>query len=399
MRCSHLFILPLFVITACGCDRDSGGGGNEDAGKSGDPVHKPSTVVEVQALTPLQPGRRTHVAPDGYGRLFWVQESPEPARGDNEIVFSMTDGGLPQPTKLTSAAVLQAMGQAVTAPPAKAGAKPVAASGSIQSLAVGPDKRLYFYFSGGRGKVLLAALGAFDPPTGQIEIVADAKRLEGVSGLVGLELARGSVVRSGDLLWVWLRSLGGYAMLTYDTAKASGPELRRPFERVSSATSDSPDLTVERDDLGAAPAGNGLLFWDRRDRDHGGDGLTGGARVWKVEPTGSGAVMRLVPDVPPQTPPPGVDDRGRLVFLVPNVPDAPLPPGLRAGGGAPAVQYPAVMLLGSDRPVVLGKDRFEAPPRVRLGDLTPNRLWRDRSGWVTYDTLTGELLRFRVVER
>jgi hypothetical protein len=58
-----------------------------------------------------------------------------------------------------------------------------------------------------------------------------------------------------------------------------------------------------------------------------------------------------------------------------------------------------MMLVGADGPVVLGKDRFEAPARVRLGDLTPNRLWRDRSGWVTYDTVTGELLRVRVVER
>jgi hypothetical protein len=303
----------------------------------------------------------------------------------------MSDGGLPQPTRLTAAAILAALGQ----PPS---AKPAVAAGSIQSLAVGPDKRVYFYFSGGSRKLLLAALGAFEPSSGQIEIVADAKRLEAVSGLTGLEVARGSVVRSGDVLWLWLRSLGGYALLTYDTAKASGAELRRPFERVILSTPDSPELTSERDDLGAAAAGNSLLFWDRRDRDHTGEGLVGGARVWTLEPTGVATVLRLVTDVPAQTPPPGVDDQGRLLFLVPNVPIEALPPGLRVGG-ANAVQYPAVMLLGSGTPVVLGKDRFEAPSRVRLADLTPNRLWRDRSGWVTYDTLTGELLRFRVVER
>jgi hypothetical protein len=379
MRRTLLLSFMLFGVISC--DRDSDGTGGNSAERP-DVPRQATTVVEVQAITPLMPGRRTHVAPDGYGRLFWVQESEGGA--GNEVVFSMIDGGLPQATKLTSQAVLAAVeASSPVADKPKTGTK--AATGSIQSLTVGPDRRLYFYFNGGRGKALLAGLLAFEPESGKIEIIADAKRLEAVSGLAGLELARGSVVRSEGRVWLWLRNLDGYALLSLETGRG----LRRAFERVTSSTGDLPDLRVDREDLVAAAAGGGLMFWDRR---------AGGARVWKIEPHGAASVIRLVPEFPASTPAPGMDEGGRLVFLVPNVADAPVAPGLRPAETA-AVQYPAVVLLGSDAPVVLGKDRFDAPARVRLADLTPNRIGRDRSSWVTYDMVTGELLRMRVVER
>jgi hypothetical protein len=387
---SAVMLLSLALFAVASCDRDSGTAPTNVPAQP--PPPKDSMVVEVQPITPLTPGRRTHVAPDGYGRLFWVQESQGGAAG-SEVVFSMIDGGLPQPTKLTNAAVSEAIEQAAGIDNSK-GKSP--ATGSIQSLTVGPDRRLYFYFSGGRGKVLLAGLGAFDPASGAVEILADAKRLEVVSGLAGLELARGSVVRSGDLVWLWLRNLDGYAMLSLETARASGPVLRRPFERVTSSTTESPDLRVDREDLVATAGDNGLMFWDRRER---------AARVWRIGPRGAASVVRLVPDLPVATPAPGVDDRERLVFLVPDAHDAAMAmamataTALRPAGG-PAVQYPALVLIGAaDAPLVLSKDRFEAPARVRLADLTPDRIWRDRSTWVTYDTVTGEMLRLRVVER
>ena len=390
MRFIGVVVLIAVLLAGSACDRDSGGTNTNGQGQT--PPPRGSTVVEVQAITPLAPGRRTHVAPDGYGRLFWLQESQGGA--GTEVAFSMIDGGLPQAMKLTNAAVLEAMEQAAGIDKSKARSPPTA---SIQSLTVGTDRRLYFYFSGGRGKALLAGLGAFDPQSGKIEILADAKRLEGVSGLAGLELARGSVVRSGDLVWLWLRNLDGYALLTLETARASGPVLRRPFERVTSSTTESPDLRADREDLVAGEGGNGLMFWDRRERAQA--DRAGGARVWRIEPRGAASVVRLVPELPAATPAPGVDDQGRLVFLVPTVPDATatatgLPPA-----GTAAAQYPALVLIGADAPLVLGKDRFDAPARVRLADLTPHRIWRDRSSWVTYDTVTGELLRLRVVER
>jgi hypothetical protein len=340
--------------------------------------------VQITSITPLPPGRRTHVAPDGQGRLFWVQEGERGA--GNEVVFVMPDGMLPQATKLTTASILEALGQ---------GAK--GAWGSFQSLAVGPDGRLYFYFSGGKGKVSLAALGALDPKTTELHILADASKLDRAAEIGGLPVARGTLVRSGDALWLWLRHTDGYALLSLDTARSAAGELRKPFERVIPALAEPPDLTVMREELTAAKDGDGLLFWERSDRGDGSDdGPKRGGRVWKIERTGAASVLKVVADLPSQTLPPAIDEAGRLVFLVPYVAKAASDLGPTA---APRAQYPAVVLVGDDKTQVLEKGRFEAPARVKLNDFAPERLWRDRSGFVTYDTITGELLRVKIVER
>src|SRR4051812_48230302 len=68
----------LLLIAGSGCDRDTssqGGGGQTtetDTNVAG-PV-----MVELAPITPLLPRLRTHVAVDGHGNLYWVQES-EPA--------------------------------------------------------------------------------------------------------------------------------------------------------------------------------------------------------------------------------------------------------------------------------------------------------------------------------
>ena len=173
----HAVLYLLVCLAVCACDRDAG-----NAIVAPPPPPPRTQSVEVQALTPLPPGRRTHLAPDQFGRIYWAQESDAgfgASAGENQVVFLMTDGGLPQPTRLTSAAVLEALGQPATGKPGERSS----AGGAIQSLAAAPDGRLYFYFSGGRGKLLLAALGSFDPRTGQVAIHADAAELERASGL------------------------------------------------------------------------------------------------------------------------------------------------------------------------------------------------------------------------
>ena len=388
MRFARLFILWLTCAALTGCDRDSG-----NAGTSPQPSPPPqrSLGVQITSITPLPPGRRTHVAPDGQGRLFWVQEGER--GGGNEVVFVMSDGMLPQATKLTTASILEALGQAGAGGAINA----KAAWGSFHSLTVGPDGRLYFYFSGGRGKVALAALGALDPKTTELQILADATKLERVAGIGGLPVARGTLLRSGDVLWLWLRHTDGYALLTLDTAKSAAGELRKPFERVIPALSQPPNLTVIREDLTAAASGSALLFWERYDSGEvSDDAPKRGGRIWKIERTGAASVLKVLAELPSQTLPPAIDDAGQLVFLAPS---AANPAPALSPTATPATQYPVLVVVGDDKTQVLDKDRFEAPARVKLNDFLPQRLWRDRSAFVTYDTITGELLRLKVVER
>jgi hypothetical protein len=381
----HASISGLLLWVLLGCDRDNANSTNTTP----QPPPKPSLAVELSSITPLAPGRRTHVAPDGQGRLFWVQESDNAAA--NEVVFTISDATLPHATKLTSAAIIEALERASGAPIARGKAP----SGTIHSLAAGPDGRLYFYFSGGRGKLLLAGLGAFDARTGDLQILADAPNLERISGLAGLSIARGTVLRSGDLLWLWLRHTDAYALLSLDPASATGAALRKPFDRVTSPTSERPDLHTSREHLLPAQTDNALLFWQAPESTSTAGQSPRRGLVWKIQPNGAAAVLRDTPELPAHPLPPALDQTGRLVFFIPNSRDAPPP----APSKPAPLQYPAVAILGQDPSTIVGKDRFEAPARVKVQDLAPERLCRDRSGWVTYDTHSGELLRLKLVER
>jgi hypothetical protein len=339
------------------------------------PAKRERTLAfEVRPVAPLPPDRRTHVAPTGTGQTFWVQESPD---GGRETVFAAVDGGLPSATKFSNAAVLEALGN--TDP---------AATGSIQSMVAGPRQELYFFFTGGSRRKLLAAFGTFSPSTGRTTILADTAKLTSASGMgAALALARGSLVRVGNVIWVWLRHDDGFALLSVDVS-VPGAALRRPFERLGGAA-DAPRLTTAGEDLAAGPSG-GLLYLDR---------ATG--RLWQVSALGEASVARDLSDLPKGVTAPVLDDAGRAVMLAPDGPPFNEPPDalIPRATTSPAVEYPAWVAFDGDRRFVLPRAAFDAPSRLNLRQLAPRRLVRDRSGWLGYDPLTGELLRFVVVER
>ncbi|MDB5322107.1 MAG: hypothetical protein JWN40_3738, partial [Phycisphaerales bacterium] len=179
----------LVLIAILGCDRES-------PAPAPTPKRTPTLGVEIQRVTPLPPDRRTHIAPSGNGQAFWVQE----AESGRETVFAISEGGLPVATKFANSTVLETLGN----PEAR---------GSIQSLAVGADGKLYFYFSGGKKRQLIAAFGCYSPETGKTQILADTAALARDSRLGdSLALARGSIVRVGEVLWLWLRHDDAYAL-------------------------------------------------------------------------------------------------------------------------------------------------------------------------------------------
>jgi hypothetical protein len=359
----------IFVAVACGCDRDPPAPPPPTA-------QKPASgrVVEIQGVTPLLPDRRTHVAPTGTGQIFWVQESPD--AGGRETIFSLADGGLPGATAFSNAAVLDALGE-----------RGPGTRGSLQSLAVGPDGDVYFFFAGQGRRKLLVALGAFSPSSGQTRVLADATALRDASGMGNtLALARGSVLRgTGSRTWLWLRHDHGFVLLSLE-AGPSGPMLRRVFDRVRPAQDEPLDLVSSRDDL--LPLGDGWVYLDR----------TRG-RLWRIGPMGEATTLADVSDLPKALSAPSIDERGRLMMFAPDGPPFVEPPDepVAALPAPQGLDLPAWVTLDGDRRTVLARPKFRVPSRFNVRALAFPEIVRDRGSWLGYDTQTGELLRLRVV--
>jgi hypothetical protein len=345
----------LFSMVFAGCDREP----------QAPPAAKPAPVlgVEIQVLTPLPPDRRTHLAPMRDGWLFWVQEGD----GGLETVFTMSEGGLPSATTFSSATILEAMGENK-------------GTGNIQSLAAGDDGKLYFYFTGGAGKRIVAAFGCYTPANGKTRIIADAKLLAAESHLGdSLALARGSVVLAGNTIWLWLRHDDGYALMSVD-ARQSSAAPRRPFARLL-ADGQEIAMTSPAEDLAATDS---LVYLDRKT-----------AKVWKIGPIGEGTMAADFSDLPGGISAPSADARGRMVLFAPEGVVLSELPVTRPS----TVAFPALIILDGGARVVLGRKTFSTPTNLNVKTLGLRQMVRDRSGWVSYDSQSGEVLRLRVVER
>jgi hypothetical protein len=372
-----LVLVAVCCLAFAACDRD------QSAPPAG-PQKAPTTRgVEIADVTPLPPGRRTHIAPTESGRAFWVQE----VESGRETVFAIGDGGLPVATKFTNQAVLDALGQPT-------------AAGGITALAAARDGRLYFYFAGGKGKRTLAAFGVFSPGSPQPRILMDAAALARTTGMGdALALARGSLVRVGEVVWLWLRHEDGYALLSLDESRP-GAVTRRPFTAVHGPLSGAatgaalPRLTSSRDDL-AAGLGNTLTYLDRRD-----------GRLWRIDPLGEATVIADLGDLPRDLTPPALDESGqRLVLFAPQgrafverPEDVEMASALGKEASA-AGAYPALIGLDGERRQTLGPAAFVAPPQFNVRSLAVPRLVRDRGSWLAYEPQTGAVLRLKVVQR
>jgi hypothetical protein len=363
MRMVAAFMLCWGVM---GCDRPVP---SAAAGK------RPTTMaVEITRVTPLPPNHRTHVTSTGNGQIFWVQEADSAGR---ETVFAISEGGLPSATRFSNASILEALGQPD-------------AAGNIQSMVAGADGKLYFYFLREKKKVLLAALGTFSPETGKTQVIADTEALARGSAMGNvLGLARGSVVRVGNVIWLWLRheikGQDAFALLSLEP----GVGLRRRVDRVR-VEGGAVQMTSAREDL-AAGLGDWLIYLDR-----------GTGKLWKVTRMGEGSMIVNLSDLPKEITAPSWDERGRMAMFAPEglsfVEGQENALGVVAGAsGGP--QFPAMILFEGEKRVVLDREKFSAPASLNVRNLAIGELVRDRSSWLGYDAPTGELLRVRIVEK
>lgn len=349
----------LGLLTMAGCDRDSA--------PVSIPKRPPVPGVELRSVTPLPPNRPTHFTPARGGAVFWVQES----EGGRETMFVMSEGGVPVKTPFSAVAVAQALGAN-------------GASGSIQSLAAGNDGKIYFYYSGGKGKQLLAAVGSFTPESARTRIIADAGELMAQSEMGdSLALARGTVLMAGNTLWVWLRHEDGYALLSMDV-RQPGAKLARPFAQVR-AKDEPIRMTSTVEDLAIDPQ-KGLVYLDRRAR-----------KIWKIDPLGEAGGAVDVSDLPLGMTAPSFDEKGQMVLFAP---EETAPDDFSLMAVTRPSKFPGLVIIdNSGQKTVLGRAVFSAPEKFNVRGMSVNRLLRDRGGWLAYDTPSGELLRLGVVAR
>ena len=208
----------------------------------------------LQTLAQLLPNRKTRVAADSAGAVYWVQDAP-PA--GSELMFTVDANNVPAATELSTRLIASKL--PLTG----------AASGEIQSIACGSDNAVYFYFNGGVGSNIVVNLGRFDPKTNAIQILADTTALSRLTGMdAALALATGTLipVNAGKQIWLWIRHTDAFVLTRFDVASSPADlKLEKPIRSLAvtnatTAPATPLSLTDESQRLGPGPDGSLLLL-------------------------------------------------------------------------------------------------------------------------------------------
>jgi len=377
MTRASFIALPLLLLPAilCACDRaESAGGGMplESAGKR---------LLQLRTLTQLLPSRKTNLAVDRLGQIFWVQESET----HQDVLFMIGDGGIPRATRLTTPGILAALADAGDT------AGDGAAGGNIRAITTG-EGGVYFFFYGFKGNASKACLGQYVPQSGRIRILAPTASIEKASGMGrSMELARASLVTSDQTIYLWLRHSDVSVFFAFEPrAMTSVPlALRVPFDKI--VTEEGQPLPLTRNDIEMSPApGGGLFLLD-----------VTSALLWQVDRTGLASARLPLTGLPKSVAPPTATADGRLLLFAPE--DELIGTDLQvlSRQDLPKVQYPALLEVVSNNQITaIPREDFRAHAgfpvyTLHLGRLVPET----PTSYVSYDATSGALMRVKVVEQ
>lgn len=387
VSCMRIGIILLIGVTGLlqpGCDERSGTVGGSSTSAPA-PTNRPPAPT-LQTLAQLLPNRKTRVAADAVGNVYWVQDAP-PA--GSELMFTVGANNVPAATELSTRLIASKLPLAGTA------------SGEIQSIACGSDNAVYFYFNGGVGPNIVVELGRFDPKTNEIQILADTNALSRLTGMdAALALATGTLipVNDGKQVWLWIRHTDAFVLTRFDMASsASAMKLEKPIVTLGVTQSTTApaipiSLTDESQRLGPGPNGS-LLLLDLPAsmlRQIKADG-----RVSDVASLVGLSDLLSAPAVDLRD---GVKPGQLLIFAATSLP-------LRAHSAeqvvAPTllmnVQYPAMIVLnppGQARAVPMTKFDFHAgfqAPATGFQQL----VYAGDNSYASYDSGSGELVRIK----
>jgi hypothetical protein len=361
-----IFALILCTLPLAGCGRES----------APTPTPQEPPRVELETVVPLTPGRRTHVAVDSRGNIYWSQETD----AGQDVVMETGAGNVPQPLELTSLSLMQEL----NAP---------GGSGNIQSIATDRADRLCFYLAGGKERLAPAVLGFYDTRTARLTLLANTAQLDAASGMGdSLQVARGTLLAGGGgEMWLWLRHTDADVLLHFNTADAakatasSGIKFDRPMGAIRGPAGEIP-LRSEQEDL--STPGQGRFFYIDRKAEV----------LWQIAPDSTATPIQALDGAAAVLTAPVADARGRLYFLAG---DGRL---LDARADAPAVAAafgiarPSLLILDAGELTALGRDDFQMPDNVPLETFAPKQMVPEGASesWITYDRASGELLRIRI---
>jgi hypothetical protein len=372
-----LLLLLLLALCAPACDR-------EDPAAQGMPLETAGRrLLHLRTITQLLPNRPTHIAVDRLAHVYWVQESED----GQDVLFRIGEGGIPRTTRLTTANILTALDESGDTTGAAAGA---GAGGNIRDVAAA-EGGIFFYFYGYRGSATKACVGQYYPQSGRIRVVANTAALEKASGMGrSMQLARASLVASGQTLYLWLRHTDASAFLSFDprAVGADGKtELRVAFAHVVSEERKLPLTRIDAD-ISAAPGG-ALYLLD----------LTG-ALLWHVDRTGEATAVLPLIGLPKRLSPPTVAGDDRLLLFAADSERIGTELEIATRQDLPAIDYPALLEIEKTEIRAIGRDDFRAHAgfpayAVKLGRLVPE----SPGSYIAYDETSGALMRVKVSER
>jgi hypothetical protein len=358
-------------------------------------------IMELRPLAQLAPDRPTHLAADSVANVYWVQET---ADGQDTLFVAGSDD-IPQPTQLTTSAIIAAFGPSVSAGAASQTptTTPTLAAGNIQSITTDPDDHLVFFFNGGTGRTDCVGLGQFDPRRQSIQIFAGTRALAAQAGMgASIALAQGQIIKPATSsatvsarYWLWLHHSDVAIVLRFDlhSQEPGQPiDLFRSFDQLVGAGAPA-RLT---DDQLAFAAGEddslSMIDWRTAWLFHISD--IGAVTPWM-------SVLGIPRDLSELTQRPGGIE---LAFAPAGEPAA----GTEADGQSLKktsfleLRYPALIAITNDTviPVVKEED-MRGPPEIdiaklRLQQFLPTGRPHE---WIGYDAQSGMLLRIQLTPK
>ena len=340
----------------------------------------PAYELDLQPIAPLTPNRLTHVVVDAQGNVGWLQEG----EGADDSMFMMGEGQIPRMTQLTARRVAETIGGK-------------GATGKMHSIAAARNGEVYFYFLGGKGRTMLAALGMYSPKTDKIRILTNADGLMNASGFgKSLVLARASLYTNNDNLWLWLRHTDSSALfrLRHTDIPPAGP--LNLGSSLRSVTIADEKIELTKDDYLFAPGElENLLFIDLEE-----------SELRQIDGLGRVSTLRSLIGLPVALSAPLREKDGRIILFAG---DAPLMQAQHIGQvGVQTIRlnvpYPAIVMIppGSTSTARgIGRDKFSIYSDFKLQAMRIRELVPDPrgGGWIAYDLSSGELLRMKMRQR
>jgi len=367
-------MLALGVIV--GCDRGGQSAAPAPAMQSqasAKPAPLAAMECEISSIVPLLPRRVTHIAVDPSSNLFDVQESTDGA----DTLFIIGSDGVSNALPLSARAILIAMDEK--------------GSGNIQSIAVGSDGNVYFYFGGGTMRKTVACLGRFETRTGVIRILARENELAEKSGMGdSLALARGELAPAGRTLWLYLHHTDDAVMFNLRPGEiARQGEILLPTPTTIRSADGTLNLTQAGLKLSAGPGDLALVL----------DVAT--TALWSIDLTGRADVLQTLVGLPKQLSSAAANSMGDIALFA--APSEPIEPRVqqRIVPADVDTHYPSLLILRGGQISAIPRDDFHAAPGFPLYSMQLDQLIYDagRDSFVGYDFASGQLVRLRISAR